>query len=346
MRGHSKSPVAVPRLPTRHAAPKPGRWVWTCRGGFEAFLYEELVSARAKPTLLGPALVEAAPFAGAPPVFGRAGFAVLTTFDQPPDAAVVAGALRGLAGNAPLAVQSWALDTPEALTLANSAEALEQAVRGELGTTVDAWGAAQRGGILGQVCWVSRELIILGGVAAHASVSLAPGGRQRMHRGSEAPSRAALKLDEALAWVGISPGAGDACVDLGAAPGGWSSRLASAGARVIAVDPAELAPAVKKHPKVRHVKDSAFRFAPQEPAEWLFCDMAWRPLEVAQLLAKWGRNRWATHLVANIKLPMKDKTATLRRVREVLEANGAWQHVRMRQLYHDRDEVTVSARAR
>ena len=72
-------------------------------------------------------------------------------------------------------------------------------------------------------------------------------------------------------------------------------------------------------------------------------DMAWRPLEVAALLARWGRNRWATWLVANIKLPMHDKNPVLHRVRHVLGQHGGWTQLRVRQLYHDRDEVTVTA---
>ena len=111
---------------------------------------------------------------------------------------------------------------------------------------------------------------------------------------------------------------------------------------MVAVDPANLSPELSRHPKVRHVKDSAFAYAPEEPVDWLFCDMAWRPLEVAQLLAKWGRRGWATFMVANLKLPMKDKLPILRRARATLE-DGGWRNVRMRQLYHDRDEVTVMA---
>jgi 23S rRNA (cytidine2498-2'-O)-methyltransferase len=91
------------------------------------------------------------------------------------------------------------------------------------------------------------------------------------------------------------------------------------------------------------VQESAFTFAPDEPVDWLFCDMAWRPLEVAALLAKWGRKRWARILVANIKLPMTRKAELLARVRAILEQEGDWRHVRTKQLYHDRDEITLSA---
>jgi 23S rRNA (cytidine2498-2'-O)-methyltransferase len=49
--------------------------------------------------------------------------------------------------------------------------------------------------------------------------------------------------------------------------------------------------------------------------------------------------------VANLKLPMRDKVPTLVRARAVLEEAG-WKALRIRQLYHDRDEVTVVARSR
>jgi 23S rRNA (cytidine2498-2'-O)-methyltransferase len=318
--------------------------LWTCRRGFEGDLFEELAWAGAMPSILGQALLEADPKPGPAPAFGRFGFQVLQVPHAPPPADAVAARLRDAARGRPLCIQAWAVDTPRAQPLAHAAEALGIAVKALLGDTFDAWATRERGGVLGQICFVDEATVVLGRMAAIEAVSLAPGGQQRMHRGADAPSRAALKLDEALSGLGVAPGRGELCVDLGAAPGGWTQRLLAAGARVVAVDPASLAKTLRASAKVKHVRDSAFRYAPDEPADWLFCDMAWRPYEVAQLLAKWGRHGWAMHLVANIKLPMKDKNAVLFRVRSVLEQEGHWKHVAMRQLYHDRDEVTVTAR--
>ena len=70
--------------------------------------------------------------------------------------------------------------------------------------------------------------------------------------------------------------------------------------------------------------------------------MAYRPLEVAALLAKWGRNRWARMLVANIKLPMRHKALFIERIKEII-SSGNWQHLRARHLYHDRDEISFTA---
>jgi len=279
-----------------------------------------------------------------PPVFGRMGFrvleeAALSGFD--PEA--VARHLREEARGAPVCVQGWPLDLPDLNGFGAVVGELAEQVQTHLGPKP----RAERDGklVLGQLCLFTQDRVAVGIVGARHAVSLAPGGRARMAHDPKDPSRAALKLEEALADLGLEPGRGETCADLGAAPGGWTQRLVRRGAKVIAVDPAKLTPELARHPKVDHRLESAFSFAPEEPLDWLFCDMAWRPLEVAQLLAKWARRGWALHLVANIKLPMKDKNPVLFRVRHILE-QGGWQALRIRQLYHDRDEVTVMGRSR
>ena len=50
------------------------------------------------------------------------------------------------------------------------------------------------------------------------------------------PSRAYLKLWEALTLLGRHPCPGEVCLDFGSSPGGWSWALQQMGARVISVD--------------------------------------------------------------------------------------------------------------
>ena len=54
------------------------------------------------------------------------------------------------------------------------------------------------------------------------------------------PSRAYLKLWEALTLIGRRPRPGETCLDLGSSPGGWSWALQQMGAQVISVDKAPL----------------------------------------------------------------------------------------------------------
>lgn len=334
-------------MPGAPLKPQPGRWLWTCRAGFEAHLFEELAWAAGAPRLLGPALVESV-WPKSPPAFARMGFRVGAAVAKPLEVAAseLALAVEEAAHGQPFHLQVWAPDADAYGPLHALCRAYQEAVAGALSAPplASAEEAKARGGVLAQVCVLSPSLAAVGGVRAAEAWSLAPGGRQRMWR-EAGPSRAALKLEEALELFGIGPERGEACVDLGAAPGGWSQRLLQRGARVIAVDPAKLSPELMKHPKLRHVQESAFAFEPEEPVDWLFCDMAWRPLEVAQLLAKWARRGWADALVANLKLPMKDKNPIVFRARHLLHDAG-WKELTIRQLYHDRDEVTVIARRR
>ncbi|MGE5269609.1 MAG: SAM-dependent methyltransferase, partial [Thiohalocapsa sp.] len=88
------------------------------------------------------------------------------------------------------------------------------------------------------------------------------------------PSRAYLKLWEALTLIGQSPLPGEICLDLGSSPGGWSWVLAQLGAQVVSVDKAPLAPAVARLPNVVYRAESAFALDPAAigPVDWLFSD--------------------------------------------------------------------------
>jgi 23S rRNA (cytidine2498-2'-O)-methyltransferase len=200
----------------------------------------------------------------------------------------------------------------------------------------------RHGGLISQVCVYSAEDAAIGCIPSEQALSLWPGGRARMRLGGNFPSRAARKLAEAFAWLGIAPGSGELCVDLGAAPGGWSWLLLEKRARVIAVDPARMDAQLMRNPRLRHVQGNAFDYEPEEPVDWLFCDMAYRPLEVAQMLGRWARRRHTRLLVANFKLPMKRKVEMVERIRLLL-ADSGFMSIRTRQLYHDREEITLTA---
>ncbi|MGF1509671.1 MAG: SAM-dependent methyltransferase [Myxococcota bacterium] len=190
--------------------------------------------------------------------------------------------------------------------------------------------------------WVAQEdLAWVGVTPVRWAVSPWPGGKQRLRRQPTSVSRAGLKLEEAIAWAGVGPQKGDLVADLGAAPGGWTQVLLQTGATVIAVDPKSMK--VSAAPKrFAHLRQSAFTYAPPETLDWVVCDMAYRPLEVAKLLAKWARRSWARQVISNIKLPMKMKVSTLKQVRDTLSEAG-WEGIKIRQLFHDRDEVTLYA---
>jgi len=70
-------------------------------------------------------------------------------------------------------------------------------------------------------------------------------------------NRSELKLREALAAFDVATDESMRALDVGAAPGGWTTVLAERVGEVIAVDPGDLAPEVAELPNVRHLKAHA-----------------------------------------------------------------------------------------
>ncbi len=114
------------------------------------------------------------------------------------------------------------------------------------------------------------------------------------------PSRAYLKLWEALTRLGTWPQPGERCIDLGAAPGGWTWVLAQLGAEVLAVDRSPLDPRVAGRPGVTTLQESAFALAPQ-PANWLFSDVVAYPARLLDLVRRWIGAGHTGRIVCTVK---------------------------------------------
>ena len=175
-------------------------------------------------------------------------------------------------------------------------------------------------------------------------------GQRRMADDPLAPSRSYLKVEEAYGILGREPLAGETVCDLGAAPGGWSYSAAKRGARVVAVDNGPLKSGALAHPQIEHRREDAFGFAPAggPPYDWLFCDMVESPHHVlASIVEPWLARRWCRRFVVNFKLGRVDPLAFLAELAAAgspLAARAAG--VRIRHLYHDRDEVTAGGNLR
>ncbi|MCU1280647.1 MAG: rRNA 2'-O-methyl-C2498 methyltransferase RlmM [bacterium] len=344
VRAHTKLPEVVAGAP---GMPRAGEWLFTTRPGAEQDLIEELVYAdpKALPHPVAESLVAARARKGEQ-AFARQAFQVHSVVENALLSRAVGEALAATGAPQPWAFDLWVPDSDEGNPLAQRATTLAATVRVPPAwadkRAADARAALADNGLYAQACLLPPgDRVAVGIIPARDAPSLASGGRLRVHVPEIAPSRAAMKLAEAFLWLDRAPDAGDTCVDLGAAPGGWSWVLLERRAHVISVDPAFMARSLQRKRGLEHIRGDAFKFEPREPVDWLFSDMAWRPLESAALLAKWARRRWARLLIANIKLPMKKKAEMLVRVREIL-TDGGWTNLRFRQLYHDREEVTIA----
>jgi 23S rRNA (cytidine2498-2'-O)-methyltransferase len=179
----------------------------------------------------------------------------------------------------------------------------------------------------------------------------APMGILRMKMPYEAPSRSVLKLAEAFEvflsdeekaqWIKQ----GMHAVDLGAAPGGWTWHLVQLGMQVVAVDNGPLKGVIAEHPSVKHLRQDGFRYRPKHTVDWLVCDMVEQPGRVAALVSDWVSSGATNRAIFNLKLPMKKRVEALAEalagIREVLDKKGFKYRLQAKQLYHDREEVTV-----
>ncbi|MCX6954491.1 MAG: rRNA methyltransferase [Verrucomicrobia bacterium] len=170
-------------------------------------------------------------------------------------------------------------------------------------------------------------------------------GQRRMADDDLAPSRSYLKVEEAFVVLGREPAEGETVCDLGAAPGGWSYSAAKRGARVVAIDNGPLKGGALDNPRIEHLREDAFKFAPRagEKFDWLFCDMVEEPHHVLQhIVAPWLAQGWCRNFVINLKFGRVDAVGLLRELR--LPDSPFAKHapgLRVRHLYHDREEFTL-----
>ncbi len=167
-----------------------------------------------------------------------------------------------------------------------------------------------------------------------------PSGASRPAGGGWVPCRSYFKVEEAWAEGGRGPQPGELCVDLGAAPGGWSWSALQRGARVIAVDAADLEPRVSGHPGCTHLRENGYAYLPPQPADWLLCDMIVRPLATLGLLERWLAAGLCRGFVVNVKFRGKDPSTILEAV-EGLRERFSLARLRVRHLRHDRNEITL-----
>ena len=149
------------------------------------------------------------------------------------------------------------------------------------------------------------------------------------------PSRAYLKLWEALTRLGARPGPGTRCLDLGATPGGWTWVLASLGAEVLAIDKAPLDAKVASMPGVSWRGESAFGLEPQSvgPIDWLFSDIICYPARLLALVRRWMEQGRVRNFVCTIKFQGETDHDTA-------AAFAAIPGSRLFHLHHNKHELT------
>lgn len=201
-------------------------------------------------------------------------------------------------------------------------------------------------------CWVLDIAVVepnqwwIGCHRISSRASAWPGGVPPLVLPEYAVGRAYLKMAEALEWSALPIRRGDCVVELGSAPGGAAQALLDRGARVVGVDPAEMAPAVLKHPRFTHIRRRSTEVPKKafSEAAWLAADMNVAPsytLDAAEgIVTLEGvsiRGLILTLKLANWEL-VDDLPAWIERVKR-----WGYNDVRLRQLAFNRREICLIA---
>lgn len=104
----------------------------------------------------------------------------------------------------------------------------------------------------------------------------------------ESPSRAWLKIEEAIRLFDLSVMSGDVAMEVGASPGGAVMNLLDRGLIVKGVDPALMDPSVLKHPQFTHLKKPFQELTPEETSgvDWWLSDLNLAPGSVLSHLGR------------------------------------------------------------
>jgi 23S rRNA (cytidine2498-2'-O)-methyltransferase len=189
--------------------------------------------------------------------------------------------------------------------------------------------------------YVTSDMIYAGISTAEDNLSDWSGGAVHYRKEEEQISRAKFKLMEAEERFGLEFHVFHSAVDIGAAPGGWTSLLLERGLEVTAIDPGDLHPSLPGHPRLTYLKRNAgevrFRGA---PFDLLVCDMSWSPKQMARLMLELAPalQQGGTAIIT-LKLMHGKPFQTVKDTVKLL--SSAFRLVKAKQLFHNRDELTL-----
>lgn len=189
--------------------------------------------------------------------------------------------------------------------------------------------------------FLSENIMYLGISNPEDNLSDWSGGAIRFRKEEGQISRAKFKLLEAEEEFNLDFTQFKHALDIGAAPGGWTSLLLEKDLQVTAVDPAQLHPSLLQHPKLTFLQKNAsdVSFSPAE-FDLLVCDMSWSPRQMSKLIYDLlpALKRHGTAIIT-AKLMHKKPFQTVKEICELLEP--LLELNRAKQLFHNREELTL-----
>jgi 23S rRNA (cytidine2498-2'-O)-methyltransferase len=167
------------------------------------------------------------------------------------------------------------------------------------------------------------------------------GGAIRFQKEEDQISRAKFKLLEAEQRFGLDFTAYRSALDIGAAPGGWTSLLLERGLRVTAIDPAKMHPSLLQNPKLTfHKKNAGDVKLRENEFDLLVCDMSWSPRQMGRLVTDllYALQSGGTAIIT-VKLMYKKPFQMVKEL--MLAFEHTLQLEKAKQLFHNREELTL-----
>ncbi|MBP9838058.1 MAG: hypothetical protein KBC84_05035 [Proteobacteria bacterium] len=151
---------------------------------------------------------------------------------------------------------------------------------------------------------------------------------------TEPPSRAYLKLFEALTLLEKFPKTGDSCLDVGASPGGWTWVLDTLGAKILSVDRSELESSLMKKKNITFKKADAFSITPEDNKfDWIFSDVICYPEKLLSWCKEWIASEKVSNMICTIKFQGESSY-------EIAKEFASLPHSQVLHLFNNKHELT------
>jgi 23S rRNA (cytidine2498-2'-O)-methyltransferase len=96
------------------------------------------------------------------------------------------------------------------------------------------------------------------------------------------------------------------------------------------------------HPNLLFIKGDGFRFQPDQPVDWLLCDIIAPPDRSLALLERWLGNAWCRSFVATVKFRGSNYFPILSKCSELLQSHCC--DFMLKHLQTNHNEVTLAGR--
>ena len=189
----------------------------------------------------------------------------------------------------------------------------------------------------------TSEKIYVGVSKAEDNLSDWAGGTRRFSREDGQLSRSEFKLLEAIEVFKLKLPAEGRALDLGAAPGGWTRVLLNRGLRVVSVDPALLDERIIRDPGVVHYRGKAqdYFHTQKDKFDVIVNDMRMDVGESSEMMLI-ARNFLKSNGFAIITLKLLTTGMQKTVKRALKELSEGYDIIGARQLFHNRNEVTIA----